>query len=146
MAQAQSYENHARYDPLFHYTLLPILVLNLVFAILYAVKHHAQHVHLSIWWIVLSLTFILMAGRARGAALQVQDRVIRLEEKLRLSQLASPSELAELDSLTIDQYIGLRFASNPEVVELARRAVREKLTRKQIKQNVKSWRADNDRA
>lgn len=145
MAQPQTYKNHTRFDPLFHYTVMPVLLLNLILAITYTVKHHAQHAHLSVWWIVLSVTLILMAGRARAAALQVQDRVIRLEEKLRLSQLASPSELAELDSLTLDQYVGLRFASNPELVELARRAVREKLTRKQIKQNVQSWRADNDR-
>lgn len=145
MAQPQSYKNHTRFDPLFHYTVMPVLLLNLIFSIIYTVKHHNQHAHLAPWWIVMSVTLILIAGRARAAALQVQDRVIRLEEKLRLAQLASPSELAELDSLTLDQYVGLRFASNPEVIELARRAVRENLTRKQIKQSVKSWRADDNR-
>jgi len=78
-------------------------------------------------------------------ALRDQDRIIRLEERLRLASLVSASELIELDSLTMRQYIGLRFASNPELPDLARRAIREKLTEKQIKQAIVSWRADNDR-
>jgi hypothetical protein len=53
--------------------------------------------------------------------------------------------LAELDSLTMKQYIALRFASNPELPELARRAIREKLDQKQIKQSIMSWRADDYR-
>lgn len=145
MATEQSYGNHGRFDPLFHFFLAPLLLLNLILSIIYTVKHYGLHVHLAPWWIVMSVVLLLLAERARSYALKVQDRVIRLEEKLRLAQLASSGELAEFDSLTIRQYVGLRFASNPEVVELARRAVREKLTNKQIKQNVKSWRADHDR-
>lgn len=145
MAQTQDFKHHTRWDPPFHYFLAPVLLLNLAFSITYVVRHYPDHCKLGGWWIVMSLALFILAGKARGYALKAQDRVIRLEEKLRLLQLCSPEELVELDSLTIDQYVGLRFASNPELPELARRAIREKLTRKQIKESIKSWRADNDR-
>ncbi len=145
MAQTQDFKHHTRWDPPFHYFLAPVLLLNLAFSITYVVRHYPDHCKLGGWWIVMSLALFILAGKARGYALKAQDRVIRLEEKLRLLQLCSPEELVELDSLTIDQYVGLRFASNPELPELARRAIREKMTRKQIKESIKSWRADNDR-
>jgi hypothetical protein len=145
MSEMQSFKNHTRFYPLFHFVIIPILLLNLILAVVYTVRHYPQHFHLALWWIVMSVTLFMVAGMARGSAMKVQDRVIRLEGTLRLAQLASPSELVELESLTMQQYIGLRFASNPEVVELARRAVRENLTGKQIKEAVKSWRPDNYR-
>jgi hypothetical protein len=145
MAQPQSYKHHGRFDPLVHFSTMPVLFANLIFSIVYTVKHFHQHAHLAPWWIVMSLTLIVMNVAARSAALRAQDRVIRLEEKLRLASLVTPSELVELESLTMEQYIGLRFASNPELPELARRAIREKLTNKQIKQAIVSWRADDYR-
>jgi hypothetical protein len=145
MASTQDYKHHTRWDPAFHFFLAPIFLLNLIFSITYTVRHYPDHTLLGGWWIVMSLAWIVLMGKTRGYPMKAQDRVIRLEEKLRLLQLCSPEELAELESLTIDQYVGLRFASNPELPELARRAVREKLTRKQIKESIRSWRADNDR-
>jgi len=145
MAQTQSYEHHTRLDPLVHLTTVPLLFINLGFSIYYTVHHWPVHNKLSCWWIVMSLTLIVMNVSARAAALRAQDRVIRLEEKLRLASLVSSHELAELDSLTMQQYIALRFASNPELPELAQRAVREKLSGKQIKQGIKYWRADDYR-
>ncbi len=145
MAQPQSYEHHTRLDPLVHLSTVPVLFINLGLSIAYTVKHYRQHVHLGPWWIVMSVTLIVMNVAARAAALRAQDRVIRLEEKLRLASLVSSHELAELDSLTMQQYIALRFASNPELPELAQRAIRENLTAKQIKQSIKYWRADNYR-
>jgi hypothetical protein len=141
----QSYKNHSRWDPTFHFSTIPLLVINLIFAIIFATRHWQAHIHLSIWWVIMSVVLIIMAGSARGAAVRAQDRVIRLEEKLRLASLVTPSELIELDSLTMRQYIALRFASNPELPELARRAVRENLTSEQIKESIKSWRADDYR-
>jgi len=142
---AQNFKNHTRFYPLFHFILMPILLINLILSIIYTVKHYTLHAHLAPWWIVMSVALILIAGVARGSAIKVQDRVIRLEEKLRIASLVSASELIELDSLTMEQYIGLRFASNAELPDLARRAIRENLTQKQIKQAVVSWRADDYR-
>jgi hypothetical protein len=145
MSQPQNYKNHSRFDPMFHFFLVPIMLLNIAVSITYCVHHFAQHRHMAPWYIVMSVALFLLTGMTRGYALKAQDRIIRLEEKLRLAALVSPSELAELDSLTMRQYIALRFASNPELPELARRAIREKLTAKQIKEAIVAWRADNDR-
>ena len=145
MARPQSYEHHTRLDPLVHLTTMPLFFLNLGVSIYYTVHHWPVHNKLACWWIVMSVTLIISNTAARVAALRAQDRVIRLEEKLRLASLVSSHELAELDSLTMQQYIALRFASNPELPELAQRAIRENLTAKQIKQSIKYWRADNYR-
>jgi hypothetical protein len=145
MSQPQNYKNHGRLHPTFHFFLIPIMLANLVESINYCVHHYAQHRHLAPWYIVMSVALFVLTGTTRGYALKVQDRIIRLEERLRIASLVSASELVELESLTMKQYIGLRFASNPELPDLARRAIREKLTEKQIKQAVVSWRADDDR-
>jgi hypothetical protein len=145
MAQPQSYKNHTRFDPLFHFFILPMLLLNLGFAI-YATIHfwpHYEHTHL--WWIAMSLVFIMIAGNGRASALRAQDRVIRLEEQLRLADLLAEEELGLIEALTIRQYIALRFASDAEVATLAKRAVSENLTEKQIKESIVNWRPDNHR-
>ncbi len=145
MSKPQTYKNHGRMEPMFHYFILPVLLVNIAASITWYVRHHAQHHYMAPWYIVVSVALFMLAGIARGYALKAQDRVIRLEEKLRLAVLVSPSELVELDSLTMKQYVALRFASNPELPELARRAIREKLSAKQIKQAIVVWRADHDR-
>jgi len=145
MPQAQSFKNHGRFDPLFHFFIVPVLVMNIVTVSIWYAHHRFGHAHSGPWAILVSVVLLLLAFTTRMYALKVQDRVIRLEEKLRLASLVSASELIELDSLTMRQYIGLRFASNPELPDLARRAIREKLTEKQIKQSISSWRADYER-
>lgn len=145
MASAQSYKNHTRWDPIFHYVIMPVLLLNFAVSV-YWLRHHAsEHLHIGIWYIVMSVVLVIVAEKSRSYALKVQNRVIRLEETMRLYQLATPEEMVELSSLTIHQYVALRFASNAELPELARRAVREKLSSKQIKESIVSWRPDNDR-
>jgi hypothetical protein len=145
MSAPQSYKNHTRWDPIVHFFVFPVLLLNIVFTGWWYGRHFHEHVHSGAWLILVAVALFLLAGKARGYALKVQDRVIRLEERARLAQLATESELIELESLTMQQYIGLRFASNAELPDLARRAVREKLTLKQIKEAIVSWRPDNDR-
>ena len=125
--------------------LLPMLLLNLVFAI-YATIHAwpgFQHTHL--WWIAMSIVLFVMAGMSRHYAVKNQDRIIRLEEQLRLADLIDEENLSLIDAITIKQYIALRFASDAELPSLAARAVAENLDPKQIKQAVTTWRPDNDR-
>jgi hypothetical protein len=81
--------------------------------------------------------------RFRQYPLKVQDRVIRLEERLRLQALAPAEWHAQIYRLTEDQLIGLRFAADDEVVVLAKLALEQNLNRKQIKERIKSWRPDN---
>ena len=145
MAQPQSFKNHSRYDPQFHFVLLPLLLLNLIFAIYATIHRWPSFPHSHLWWIVVSIVFLGMAGLSRGYALKNQDRIIRLEEQLRLADLLSEDQLGLIDTLTVDQYVGLRFASDAEVAALAQRAVTENLDRKQIKQAIINWRPDNQR-
>ncbi len=81
--------------------------------------------------------------KLRTYPLKVQDRVIRLEERLRLQALAPAEWHPQIYRLTEDQLIGLRFAADDEVVELAKQALEHNLTRKQIKERIQNWRADH---
>jgi hypothetical protein len=145
MADTQSFKSHTRWDPVFHFFIMPILLANVVIVGVAVARHFNSFGFPALWSILFAVALFFLALKARTYALRDQDRIIRLEEKLRLASLVSASELIELESLTMRQYIGLRFASNTELPDLARRAIREKLTEKQIKQAIVSWRADNDR-
>jgi hypothetical protein len=145
MPTPQTYKNHTRWDPPFHFFLMPVFLLNIVATSIWYWHHRYHHIHSGPWAIVVSIALFVLLAKTRLYALQVQDRVIRLEEKHRLAALVSPSELIELDSLTTKQYVALRFASNAELPDLARRTIREKLAPKQIKEAIVSWRPDYDR-
>jgi hypothetical protein len=136
----QSLKNHARFDPPFHFVLLLIVLANLVFAGFHLWHHRNIS---SAWFLVLSLVVIIPVTKLRSYPLKVQDRVIRLEERLRLQALAPAAWHAQIYRLTEDQLIGLRFAADDEVVDLAKQALEHNLTRKQIKERIKDWRPDN---
>jgi len=138
----QNLKNHGRVDPQFHFVLFFVLVANLVFAVFH-LWHHRDIA--SGWLLFLSFMVFLPFFKLRLYPLKVQDRVIRLEERLRLQALAPEEWHAQIYRLTEDQLIGLRFAADDEVVELAKQALEESLTRKQIKERIKSWRPDNFR-
>ena len=139
-SEPQSFKNHARFDPPFHFFLLIILLANLIISIVYLVRHPN---FCSTWFLVLSIAAILAVLKARQYPIKVQDRVIRLEERMRLQALAPAEWHSQIYRLSEDQLIGLRFAADDEVVELARQTLEHNLNRKQIKERIKSWRADN---
>jgi len=141
----QTFKSHTRWDPVFHFFALPILLANIVIVGIAVARSHNAFGFPALWSILVAVAIFLVALKARNYALKDQDRIIRLEERMRLASLVSASELIELESLTMRQYIGLRFASNTELPDLARRAIRENLTEKQIKEFISSWRPDNDR-
>jgi hypothetical protein len=145
MSAPQNFKNHTRWDPIYHFFVLPVLLLNIIATGMWYGHHRFQHMHSGMWLILVSIVLFIAALKIRTYVVKLQDRIIRLEERTRLAAQVTPSELIELESLTNDQLIALRFASNPELPDLARRAVREKLNRKQIKESIISWRADNDR-
>jgi hypothetical protein len=142
MPEPQNYKNHTRFHPPFHFFVLPILLLNFFFAIWALIRHWPNHAHLFSWWIVLSIVLFMGFGLTRSYALKAQDRIIRLEEKLRFTALLPADLLARSQSLTVRQIIGLRFASDAELPALVKRALDENLTEKQIKQAITSWRPD----
>ena len=136
----QSLKNHSRFDPYFHLVTFSALVANLVVAIVYLVHHFGFY---SAWLVFLSIVIFVPCFILRIYPLKVQDRVIRLEERLRLQALAPEEWHTQIYKLTEDQLIGLRFAGDDEVVELAKQTLEHHLDRKQIKERIKNWRADN---
>lgn len=148
MPNQQNFSNHVRWFPLFHFVVIPLLVLNLLSHIvrLYLAEPNSGRKTLA-FWTLLSFTFILMALAARLQALTVQNRVIRLEEKLRYKTLLSPELAAQAEGLSLGQIIALRFASDAELPSLVERTLNgEFATPKEIKKAVKDWRADHLRA
>jgi len=136
----QNFKNHTRFDPPFHLILLAVLVVNLIIVLCYTVKHLNIFTE---WLVILSIAVFIAVGKLRAYPVKVQDRVIRLEERLRLQALAPAEWHAQVYRLTEDQLIGLRFAADDEVVALAKQALEQNLDRKQIKERIKSWRPDN---
>jgi hypothetical protein len=140
MSETQSLKNHARFDPLFHFLIAGFYLLNLIYASFHLYRQPSIS---SRWYLVLSIVVIVPIVKLRTYPLKVQDRVIRLEERLRLQALAPQEWHGQIYRLSEDQLIGLRFAGDDEVVELAKQALEHNLSRKQIKERIKSWRADN---
>jgi hypothetical protein len=139
----QNLKNHGRLDPPFHVVLFFVLVANLIFSVIHMIRHHADAYFAGPWFVVLSIVVFIPFLKLRTYPLKVQDRVIRLKERIRLQALAPAEWHAQIYKLSEDQLIGLRFADDDEVVELAKQALEHNLTRKQIKERIKSWRADN---
>jgi hypothetical protein len=144
--QPQTFANHTRLDPPFHFFLIPILTIAFVMTLIHFFYHLREsdsrdNFHAALL-ILLATAFLVLAFKERLYALKVQDRVIRLEERLRLTQLLPEPMRSRIAELTVDQLCGLRFASDSEVPKLAERALNEKLTRKQIKQAIQNWRPD----
>ncbi len=145
MPAPQSYKNHTMIDPLHHLIITPLTLLNLAFSGVIYAHHHRAHPHLTAWWIVVSILIVLIAAKSRYYALRLQDRLIRLEERLRLTALLPSAEHSSISALSTGQLIALRFASDRELPALSRRALAENLAPKQIKQAIQDWRPDDQR-
>jgi hypothetical protein len=143
----QTFANHTRIDPLFHFFVLPVsglVVLGVIFhSILHIVREPGvESVVHGVIHILLAFALLTAVIKIRTYSLKVQDRVIRLEERLRLTQILPEPLRSRIPELTEDQLCGLRFASDGEVAKLAERALNEKLSRKDIKAAIKNWRPD----
>ena len=134
----QNLQHHARSDPWFMSAGI-VVYANLIVAVVSLIRRPSfDHG----WIVIVSLAASVLALRIRQYPLKVQDRLIRLEERLRLQALAPPAWQTKILLLSEDQLIGLRFASDGEVVALAQQALDEKLGRKQIKERIRVWRPD----
>lgn len=140
----QSFENHARLVPGFHFVTFGILVLNLAGAVYRLIRAFSGEALLGA---ALAFALILLFFYARIFALTVQDRVIRLEERLRMERLLPDDLKARIGEFSPGQLVALRFASDAELAGLARRVLDEKIEdRKAIKRMVQTWRPDFLRA
>ena len=143
----QHLKNHASIDPMFHYVALGLLLFGLILGVAVFVQslHKDTDLLIGLWMLLVSVVLIVIAFKARIYPLKVQDRVIRLEERLRLAMLLSETMRHRIHELTEDQLIGLPFASDDEVPELVHEALEKKLNRQQIKERIQNWRADHFR-
>ena len=141
----QNFENHGRVVPSFHFIAVPVFLINFLWSLYRLIKLGISFE--GIFGVILAAAFVVLVFRARIFALAVQDRVIRLEERLRYERVLPADLQARCSELTIGQIVALRFASDAELPALARKVLGEKLTeRKAIKQLVKNWKPDYLRA
>ncbi len=138
----QSNKNHERRDPWYHFFLSPVVLLNVVYWGMRLVREPDLNLA---WGFIVSCGLVVAVLKLRLNALRVQDRLIRLEEQTRVRRLLGNDDTSWVESVTVAQWIGLRFASDGEVVGLARRALQEKLDPKEIKEAIREWRPDENR-
>ena len=142
--KTQNFENHAKFVPAFHFVALPIFLINLVWSIYHAVRAFSAAAVISL---LVAVALVLLAFNARIFALTVQDRLIRLEMRLRMQQVLPADLRTRIPEFEVGQLVALRFASDAELPELARKVLQDKLTdRAAIKKLVREWQADYLRA
>jgi Family of unknown function (DUF6526) len=138
--RVQTYKNHPRLLPAYHLFVLPVLLLNVLNEVRRAWRNPSEG---SLFLVVVATALFTLAFLSRSQTLTVQDRVIRLEMRLRLQQILPPELQTRIQNLTHRQLIALRFASDAELPELVREILDGKLTTvKEIKRRVKNWQAD----
>jgi hypothetical protein len=144
MEKTQNFENHSKFFPLFHFVAGPLLFINLIWAIVRLVRFFSGP---NLQGLILAIGVVALSFAARLMALTVQDRVIRLEMRLRLAEVL-PAELrARIPEFTIGQLVALRFASDAELPDLSRKVLQEKLNdRAEIKKLIRDWQPDFVRA
>ena len=138
----QNYANHAKFVPLFHYVVMPLLLINLVLALAGLLDGITLE---TLNRIGTGVAMVLAALFARVFALKAQDRVIRVEERMRMARLLPDDLKPRIDDVTTAQCVALRFAGDDELPALVRRALDEKADQKTIKQAIENWRPDYQR-
>jgi hypothetical protein len=135
----QTFANHGKYDPVFHFVLSPLALVLFIGATAAAVNEGTGYA----WWRA-GVGFVLFLGlfKMRLYSLKVQDRVIRLEERLRLAQVLPDRSRSRIGELTEGQLIALRFASDAELPALVDKALAEKTAPTDIKKLIANWRPD----
>ncbi len=138
----QNYATHRQYIPWFHFVALPILTINVIVALVQLFRFPGLGTG---WQVVVAVALALVAFATRTFATKNQDRVIRLEERLRLERCL-PAELkSRIGELSTSQLVALRFCSDAEAPDLVRAALSESAGREDIKKRIKSWRPDFER-
>jgi Family of unknown function (DUF6526) len=141
----QNFANHGKIVPIFHFFAIPVFVANFVWS-LYRLWHLGI-TFAGIFGVILAAALVVLVFEARLFVLAVQDRVIRLEERLRYERVLPADLRTRCGELTINQIVALRFACDTELPALAKKVLDEKLMeRKAIKQLIKTWRPDYQRA
>jgi len=141
----QNFANHGKFYPPFHFFVIPVMAINFIWSIYRLIV--AGFSLDGFERMLLAAALLLGFGTVRRMAVTVQDRVIRLEERLRYERVLPADLKARIGEFTVTQLIALRFASDAELPALARKVLDDKINeRKAIKQMVKTWKPDYLRA
>ena len=140
--KTQNYKNHGRMVPGYHYVLFILIMAMLIGGIINAIKSGHENFYSATLLILAAVILLFLSFYARSFSLKAQDRSIKVEENFRHYFLTG-KPLS--NDLTMRQIIGLRFASDEEFPDLAKKAVSESLSEKDIKESIKNWKADNYR-
>jgi hypothetical protein len=140
----QNLDNHVRYLPAYHFVAFPLFAINFFYALYQAVVNFSGA---TLVGLLLAVALILLFFLARTMVVTVQDRVIRLEERLRMRALLPADLQPRIDDFSVRQLVALRFAGDDELPALARKVIDGKIEdQKAIKKMVANWRADHQRA
>ena len=138
--EGQNFANHTRFVPPFHYIALPILLANFGILAVRFVRDITFDAGLNV---LVAVALIIVALFARVFALGAQDRVIRLEMQVRMRDLLPEDLRGRIKDFTPTQMVGLRFASDAELPELARKVLDENITKATpIKKMITDWQGD----
>lgn len=139
----QTYASHRRFHPWFHFFAVPVLAINVLVAAWFTFRRPHP---LSVWNLIVAIALLTSVVLARYYALRVQDRLIRLEERVRLDRCLPEEMRGRINELSTSQLIGLRFCSDEELPEMTRAVLDGEIRgREQIKKRVQNWRPDNHR-
>ncbi len=142
MATVQSYKSHTRWLPAFHFFALPVLLINFLNSIRHVYYGPTRHTAFAV---VVAAALLTVCFLARTQAVAAQDRLIRLEMRLRLQALLPADLQARFDDLTVKQLVGLRFAGDAEMADLVRTVLKDNTEQKEIKKMIKQWVPDHVR-
>jgi uncharacterized protein DUF6526 len=138
--RVQTYKNHVRLLPVYHFFVIPVLLLNVVNEVRRAYYYPSAGRAVAV---VVAIAILTLGLLARTMPLRAQDRMIRLEMRMRLQQVLPPDLRARIGDLTPEQLVALRFACDAELPDMVRDVLEGRLkTGKEIKMRVKDWQAD----
>ena len=139
----QTYQTHTRWHPVFHFFIVPVMTIHVIVMIVMAVRFFSW---LAVWNVVVALALFAMALLLRFYATKNQDRIIRIEETVRLWRVLPPDLRPRIAELSTSQLIALRFAADDELPELVRAILAGELRgRSNIKKRIRNWRPDTQR-
>ena len=139
----QTYQNHTRWHPVFHFFIVPVMTIHVVVMMVVAVRWFSW---LAVWNVVVALALLALALIVRFYATKNQDRIIRVEETVRLWRILPPEVRPRIGELTTGQLVAIRFASDEEVPELIRAVLAGEVRgRQSIKKRIRNWRSDTQR-
>ena len=142
-SEQQRYDTHRRYHPVSHFVIAPILILNFIVAIVVAVRDFSL---LALWNVIFAFAVMMLGIIVRFYATKNQDRIIRVEETVRLYRVLPPELRSRIADLTTGQLVALRFAGDEELPELVQAILSGELRgRESIKRRIRNWRPDTQR-